>query len=219
MNGTEVLRQHDPGFLRARRREKILLFGVAGLAILAVIFAVGAVVGTIHNETRITRLQPRVTRIEKTPCAQNPSGRACQRLRAEVERQANQRVTCIPLEKAGYPCPRHGAEFQTTGGKASSTTGGAGGGDAQQQPSSKGHQEPGPHKGGTHPSPGQAPSAKPSPSEGNAAASPSPGTPNGKPPAQAAGEAATKAAGVAFGVVEEAAEAVTDTVCPLVKSC
>ncbi|HEX6457102.1 MAG TPA: hypothetical protein VF009_11365 [Solirubrobacterales bacterium] len=229
MNGAEVLAQHDPGFLKAQRRQRWWIVGLTVLAIAALVGAALAIVGTIKTETRVTKLQPRVTRIERSPCTKDPTGAVCQALRAEVEEHADQRVTCIPFHKAGYPCPRPGFHFQTDPASDSngpSVPDQSQGGDASQQPSNHGHQQPGPHDGGSPASPGkespaadQAAGAKQSPSEASPAPSPSPGTPEGKPPVQAAGEAVAKTAEAATGALEETAEAVHDAGCQLTHRC
>lgn len=79
--------------------------GVIAAVVIACAAIAGATVSFVTSQDAVTR----VTKIEQTPCGKNPSGGACQKLRAEVEQAAGVGVTCVPFHKAGYVCPKPGS--------------------------------------------------------------------------------------------------------------
>jgi hypothetical protein len=92
MTNEEILRQHDPGFLKGRRWERRLIVALALFTALAFGGAAVAVVGTFKNETRITN-------VERSACAQDPDGEDCQRIKRESDRQRSVADSCIAFEK------------------------------------------------------------------------------------------------------------------------
>jgi hypothetical protein len=128
----------DPDWVKRERRRELRFWGSLVVAIIAIAGATYAVVVNKEQATQITRIEPKVTKLEQTPCAKDATSEACQKLRAEVEKAAGVVVTCIPFRRAGYPCPRPGsdlAEEQAQGGDA-------------QQTGSTGHQQPSPSPSG-----------------------------------------------------------------------
>lgn len=100
----------DPEWAREEARKRAVLIAVTAGAVIAIAIGIVALIVGVHNETRVTNIEPRVTKIEHTPCAKNATSKECQALRAKVERAANLYVTCLPFLKAGYPCPKPGSE-------------------------------------------------------------------------------------------------------------
>lgn len=218
-----------PDWVKRERRRELRFWGSLVVAIVAIAGATYAVVVNKEQDTQITRIEPKVTRLEQTPCAKDATSRACQKLRAEVEKAAGIQVTCIPFRRAGYLCPRPGSELAKQ--QAS------GGGDAQQT-GSTGHQQPspspgggggnGPGKGREHgsPGPGHGGSDQPSapastgsaPPSSPPASSSSPGSSEGAGRSEessagsAAGKAVESTGGTAAGVVKETGETVNHAV-------
>ncbi len=164
-----------PDWVKRERRRELRFWGSLVVAIVAIAGATYAVVVNKEQDTQITRIEPKVTKLEQTPCAKDATSRACQKLRAEVEQAAGIQVTCIPFRRAGYLCPRPGSELANQQASV--------GGDAQ-QPGSIGHQQPSPSpsggggsgteadKGGGHgsPAPGHGGSGGPAAPAGSGSA-------------------------------------------------
>lgn len=172
MNGTQILREHDPKYLRRRGWERRGVILVAFLAVVAVAAAGFAVASAI-------KVEKRVTKVEQSACADaqaDPTDlkalHECQVIRAAAERTANQNVNCIPFRRAGYICPKPGSPLaeqhrsreirEAVGPRgevsaanagreaptASRPEGAATGGDATTSPVHTGSSEPGTHGSG-----------------------------------------------------------------------
>jgi hypothetical protein len=205
MNGTsaQILREHDPKYLRRRRWERRGVFLVAMLAVVAVGAAGFAVASAIKVERRVTK-------VEQSACADaqaDPTDlkalHECQVIRAAAERTANQNVNCIPFLRAGYVCPKPGSPLaeerrareirEAVGPRdagaparkepATSRAGGApSGGDATSSPHT-GSSQPGPHgsgggsehaSGGSHHAPAPGEPGSAPPSSPTSTTSPQP---------------------------------------------
>ena len=193
-----------PDWVKRERRRELRFWGSLVVAIIAIAGATYAVVVNKEQDTQITRIEPKVTKLEQTPCAKDATSRACQKLRAEVEMAAGIQVTCIPFRRAGYLCPRPGSELAerqasvggdaqqtgSTGHQQPSPSPSGGGGSGTEAGKGGGHGSPSPSSGGGAPGARDTPSAAPSPS--GATDSPSPpnasSVPNQSPPTN---EAAT----------------------------
>lgn len=169
MNGTQILREHDPKYLRRRRWERRSVILVALLAVIAVVGAGFAIASTIKVENRVTK-------VEQSACADaqaDPTDlkalHECQVIRAAAEHTANQNVNCIPFRRAGYICPKPGSplaeehrsreireavgphgDAQTSATPATPTAPhtAATGGDATSSPHHTGSSQAGPHGSG-----------------------------------------------------------------------
>lgn len=146
MTRDETLEQLAPDFLKSRRREKRWIFGLAAVAIIALVGAAVAVVAevsTIHTETRVTK-------IEKSACAQvaeHPNAvplevrNECEGIRQSIAKSEALAGPCILHQRAtgtkGANCPK---VYVPLSGKPSP------GGDASTP--STGHSQPAPPSGG-----------------------------------------------------------------------
>lgn len=200
----------DPDWVKREHRRELRFWGSLIVAIIAIAGATYAVVVNNEQATQITRIEPKVTKLEQTPCAKDATSRACQKLRAEVEKAAGVDVTCIPFRLAGYLCPRPGsvlAERQARGG-----------GDALQA-GSTGHQHPSPSskggggngKGGVGKGGGEGPTSPGKGGSGGGSAPPGAGgegNPSPEHPAPPANEAPKSQQGILPSTVEAAGEVV-----------
>lgn len=200
----------DPEWVKREHRRELRFWGSLIVAIIAIAGATYAVVVNKEQATQITRIEPKVTKLEQTPCAKDATSTACQKLRAEVEKAAGVDVTCIPFRLAGYLCPRPGsvlAEEQARGGGDALQTGSTG----HQHPSSSSKGGGGNGKGGVGKGGSGGGSASP---KGGAPPNPEhPGPNEGAKPQQGTLPSTVEATGnAAAEVVEKAGEAVQGTV-------
>jgi hypothetical protein len=103
----------DPDFARSLRRNQILSYVFAAVALAAIVGTAYAVLVNFDQGNEITQVQ-------HSACQAEPAGHECQKSKAESSRAANIATTCIPFWKAGYPCPKPGstaAERQTQRGE------------------------------------------------------------------------------------------------------
>lgn len=191
---TAVLAQHDPKFLRARRRERWAIVGVA-------ILAVAGVIAAGISIAKIVQTEKRVTKVEHSACAQateHPNDvaafRECSLIRASTNRREPIRNPCISYERVtgekGRNCPQKFTAKPpevtvTPVAPASADTGTApaeGGGAIQSPPT--GTQQPGPQGGGAQHGGGQTGGSEPEPPD-----PPSDTEPSASAPAPIASEA------------------------------
>jgi hypothetical protein len=92
----------DPDFAKSLRRNQILSYAFAFVAILAIAGAAWAVGVNFNQSSDITRVQ-------HSACQVDAAGQECQQTKREAARAANLVTTCIPFWKAGYPCPKPGS--------------------------------------------------------------------------------------------------------------
>lgn len=105
----DLLRRQDPDFLAALERRDRLVLGCSFIAILALGIALWAVVVNGQQSRDITKIQ-------RTPCAAHPAGRACAKLRQRVARAEPIKGPCISYQRVtgseGANCPRHFLEHR-----------------------------------------------------------------------------------------------------------
>jgi hypothetical protein len=222
----------DPAWVRGERRREFRFWASLAVAMIAIAGATWAVVVNKEQDTQITRIEPKVTKLEQTPCAKDPTGPECQTMRAEVERAASLYVTCIPIIKAGYLCPKPGsraaerqkqvavagppAPFTTQPGSSKSGSvrtaqpGNGGGTDGPSQPNAPSVPDQSSGSGGS-PQGSPETSAPESPTGSSAGVLPEVVEAAGG----AAGEAVAKTGEAAAGVIE----GVTKTGCALSPNC
>ncbi len=223
MTKEELLERSDPDFLKRTRRERFWIKVLGGVALIAFVFAVLAIAGYFKNEGRVTK-------IEKSACAQDPRDptEECENLRQALAKNESIKAHCIAHQRVegtkGRFCPewyvpRPGAPAVADGAELAAA--GAGGGDASQQPSNNGHQQPGPRGGGdTGGGNGPRPDHGGDQNHANPAPSPAGGGQGG--PAGGGGtspanpktvpEQATDALEAVTGTVTDAADKATDDV-------
>jgi hypothetical protein len=149
----------DPDYFKAERKQTRRFWGSLVIAIVAIVAATYAAVGTRQNSTEITQIQ-------HSACQVEPAGRECQQAKRESSQAASIATTCIPFFKAGYPCPKPGStaaerqsrrQGQAGSGSAQELNSGSGGGEAlpgagAPVPSHQGAtQTPDPHQPAGHP--------------------------------------------------------------------
>lgn len=100
-----ILQQHDPEFLKKRKRERLWLRAALGVGIMAVIVGSLAIAGYFKNEGRVTK-------IEKSACAQDPRNptKECEGIREALARNESIAVSCIQHQRVegtkGRRCPK-----------------------------------------------------------------------------------------------------------------
>jgi len=93
----------DPEYVKRERRREIRFWGSLFLAFVAIAGATWAVVVNGRQDTQLTR-------IEQSACAEDPAGRKCAELRAEIAEAEPLRNPCISHQRVegtkGRNCPR-----------------------------------------------------------------------------------------------------------------
>ncbi len=92
----------DPDFAKSLRRNQVLSYVFAAVAIAAVLGAAYAIAVNFGQDKEITQVQ-------HSACQEEPEGKECQRTKLEAAKAASTYVNCIAFWKAGYPCPKPGS--------------------------------------------------------------------------------------------------------------
>lgn len=92
----------DPDFAKSLRRNQVLSYVFAAVAIAAVLGAAYAIAVNFGQDKEITQVQ-------HSACQEDPASKECQSTKLEAAQAAGTYVNCVPFWKAGYPCPKPGS--------------------------------------------------------------------------------------------------------------